>query len=275
MSNLFTRLKSSITIGLTVVTLVGAIAGVQISQTAQASAAEACDKVNIIYCGLDGNNDETYAAALKAAYNKGSNNGHDDLQAVYNWSGATASDIAGLSATNTKVGTLYRNGDVKVGGDVVATDAWVSARFTEGDGFVKIKDGVWARKTTTSFANPSARVLVHYDENNQVDFVVMVDCGNAVKVTPVKVKPPVVTPPVQECKPGVPVGSPACTECKPGVPAGSTECNPTPVVETPAPVEAPTELVNAGPGAIVGMFAGTSALGAIGHNLISRRRNRD
>jgi hypothetical protein len=71
-----------------------------------------------------------------------------------------------------------------------------------------------------------------------------------------------------ECKPGIPVGSPQCEEqkqeCKPGIPVGSSEC-----VETP-----PAELPKTGMGNMLGIFAGTSAIGAVGHRLfMNRRRN--
>jgi hypothetical protein len=54
--------------------------------------------------------------------------------------------------------------------------------------------------------------------------------------------------------------SPNCGYCLPGVPIGSPQCTP------------PTELVHTGPGNIIGLFAGTSALGAVGHHLYARRR---
>jgi hypothetical protein len=54
-----------------------------------------------------------------------------------------------------------------------------------------------------------------------------------------------------------------CGYCKPGVPIGDVKC-------TPVPPTPPT-LVNTGPGDVLGMFAGTSALGAVGHRVYKRR----
>jgi hypothetical protein len=54
-----------------------------------------------------------------------------------------------------------------------------------------------------------------------------------------------------------------CGYCKPGIPIGDDQCKDIP--------ETPTTLVNTGPGDVLGMFAGTSALGAIGHRVYKRR----
>jgi hypothetical protein len=154
---------------------------------AQANAAS-CDPVNIIHCGLAGSDLAGNISSFKSMYNANNDNGHNDLAAVYDWSGLSSSEVSGMNTSNTKLGTLYRNGEIKVGGVVVANDAWVSARFTEGSGFVQIKDGVWARKTTTSFANDSVGVLVHFNSDGTFDSAIMTNCGNAVKATRV-VKP--------------------------------------------------------------------------------------
>lgn len=158
------------------------------------TAAASCDKVNIIYCGLKGGSSlPGNIGSLRDYYNSGSDGRYNDLQAVYQWAGATDSSIAGMNVHNTQFGTMYRNGDVKVNGKVVGTDAWISARFGAGQhGFVRVPntENVWARKTTTSMAEATAPVLVHFDQNGQADFAVMINCGNAVRITPIPVKPP-------------------------------------------------------------------------------------
>jgi PKD repeat protein len=70
----------------------------------------------------------------------------------------------------------------------------------------------------------------------------------------------------EECKPGIPVGDARCNpvkveECKPGVPVGSADCE-------------EKEMPNTGAGNVLGLFAGTSALGAIGHRLFKSRFGR-
>jgi hypothetical protein len=185
----FVSKKRSTVLGLVVglTALVAGAAGVM--QPATVSA-QSCDKVNIVYCGLTGSDVNGYISAFKADYNRGTDNGHSDLKTVYNWAGANATSVAGMNSSNTKVGTLYKNGDIKVGSEVVGHDASISARFTSGSGFTEISSGVWARKTTTSMAEATAPVIIHFDANGNADFAVMTGCGNAIKFTPIpKPKP--------------------------------------------------------------------------------------
>ena len=220
-------------------------------------AASNCDKVNIVYCGIEGASAGQYIAEFKKDYTS-NKSGHvdsptvkkdyTDLQTIYKWAGATDSIVAGMSTANTKVGTLYKDGHIVVDGKTVATNAWVSARFTEGAGFTKISEGVYARKTTTSFANNTAQVIV-YMQDGQAVFAVMTECGNAVKVTPVK-KPTTPTPPTTPTTPTTPV---------------------TP--ETPKAPEAPAaELPSTGPSEVIGLFSGVTMAGASAHRIISARR---
>jgi hypothetical protein len=153
------------------------------------AAADSCDPVNIIRCGLDQRSLQSEINTFQASYGNGCNDGHCDLKQVYRWAGATNASVAGMNTSNTKAGTLFRNGDIKVNGNVVGTDSWVAARFTEGAGFVKISSDAWARKTTTSFADASKSVIVHFS-NGSPDFAVITDCGNAVKFTPHQPTPP-------------------------------------------------------------------------------------
>lgn len=179
----FVSKKRSTVLGLLVglTAIVAGAAGVM--QPATVSA-QSCDKVNIVYCGLTGGTLDGYISSFKADYNRGTDHGHSDLQKVYNWAGASSSSVAGMNSSNTKLGTMYKNGDIKVGSTVVGHDAWISARFTSGSGFTEISSGVWARKTTTSMAESTAQVLVHFNSNGQADFAVMTGCGNAIKFTP-------------------------------------------------------------------------------------------
>jgi len=150
--------------------------------------AATCDKVNIVYCGLPGSDTSSYIKSFQSKYNANyDDHGHYDLQKVYGWAGATNASVKGMSTSNTKVGTMYRDGTIKVGGTVIGDGAWVSARFTNGtSSFTQISNGVWARKTTTSLAESSARVIVHFDAQGNADFAVMTGCGNAIKFTPKK-----------------------------------------------------------------------------------------
>lgn len=175
----------------------GSAASQFIGQPNTVSAATSCDKVNIVYCGLSGSSTSAYISSFKDYYNT-NKSGHKssptvkkdytDLQAVYNWAGASKSIVSGMSTSNTKYGTLYKDGHISVDGATVATDASVSARFNGGKGFTHVTSNIYARKTTTSFEHSSAKVIVYFNADGSFKFAIMVDCGNAVKATP---KPPV------------------------------------------------------------------------------------
>lgn len=164
-----------------------------------AAAASSCDKVNIVYCGVNKGSLSSDINSFKDYYNT-NKSGHKssptvkkdytDIQAVYNWAGASKSIVSGMTTSNTKLGTLYKDGRIVVNGQTVGTDAWVSARFNSGSGFTHVTSNVYARKTTTSFANSSAPVLVYFN-GDKMGFAVMLDCGNAVKATPKTTPKPV------------------------------------------------------------------------------------
>lgn len=59
----------------------------------------------------------------------------------------------------------------------------------------------------------------------------------------------------------LPPDSPLCGYCRENIPVGDARCN-------------PPELVHTGPGGMVGLFAGTSVLGALGHRIFMSRRAR-
>lgn len=171
-------------------------------------AAPSCDKVNIVYCGLNGGSTAAQINSLQSYYDKGvdTTNPHrhyNDLQAVYNWAGASQSIINNMNTSNTKVGVLYRSdGSIKVGGRVVGTDSYMAARYSSGSGYTKITPYAWARKVSPSHNTESTyQVLVHFDSTGKADFAVAIECANAVHFTPVKPpKPPAPKPtPVAAC----------------------------------------------------------------------------
>ncbi|MCA9327910.1 PKD domain-containing protein, partial [Candidatus Saccharibacteria bacterium] len=181
--NIKKKVKLSFVAGLTMFGLLVGATGVVATNTVSA---QSCDKVNIIYCGLNGSSASGYISSLRNIYNNNKDTyGNTDIKAVMRWSGFTDAKIKGMNTGNTKVGTLYRNGDIKVGGKLVANNTWVSARFGAGQaGFKHVEGNVWARLTTTSFANPSVPVLIHYNADGVPDAGVMVHCGNALQFHP-------------------------------------------------------------------------------------------
>ena len=69
-------------------------------------------------------------------------------------------------------------------------------------------------------------------------------------------KTPVCTVPGHE---GEAPNSPTCGFCLPGVPIGDAKCT-------------PPKLVDTGPGNVIGLFGATSAIGAVGHHFVAKRR---
>lgn len=61
----------------------------------------------------------------------------------------------------------------------------------------------------------------------------------------------------------LPPNHPDCGYCKPGIPKNDARCKEVP----------PTEMPKTGPGSVLGLFAGTSVAGFVGHKLYQRRRN--
>ncbi len=81
--------------------------------------------------------------------------------------------------------------------------------------------------------------------------------------------------PPQTCATGssAPECKPVCTSPTNGktYPVGSPECQPVPPV-TPPTTPPAEKLADTGPGGIIGLFLGTSILGAVAHNLVLKRR---
>ena len=65
---------------------------------------------------------------------------------------------------------------------------------------------------------------------------------------------------------GLPPGHPDCQEyCKPNIPKGDARCE---------EVLGVTELPKTGMGSLLGLFAGTTAAGAVAHRVVTSRRQR-
>ena len=149
-----------------------------------------CDPVNIVKCGLSGSSLSANISSFKSHWN---NQTPSDFRTIARWGGWTSSLVTSTSTENTKFGTLYRSGVIKVDGKIVANNTYMSARFGEGrDGFVKITDGVWARKTTTEAKYDTYKVMIRFNDAGKAVAGIVVDCGNIIKFTPVE--PP--APPV-------------------------------------------------------------------------------
>jgi len=111
----------------------------------------------------------------------------------------------------------------------------------------------YAQGGKTYTAKLTATVLV----NGQTKTVTSDDC--AVSLT--------TTPPVQECKPGIPMGDTRCNEtpeCKPGIPMGDTRCNETPTTPPVLPQTGASD-------SIAPILGAGSLIAAISYYVASRR----
>jgi PKD repeat protein len=194
---LFDRCRTVLITGF-VVFGIGAAGAVIASAQNQSVSATTCDKVNIIYCGLSGSNTSGYISSFQNYYNS-NKSGHSasptvkkdytDVQKVFNYFNASSSIVKGMNTTNTKIGTLYRDGHIVVDGKTVATDAIVAARFSV-PGAVSIPGtNVYIRRTTSSFAQDKASVIVYF-KDGKIVFGAMVNCGNPISGKPVETPKP-------------------------------------------------------------------------------------
>lgn len=161
-----------------------------------------------------------------------------------------------------------------------------TVRFGDGSEYDGTSNAV--SHTYAKADNYQITAYVHGDlATGQHQIVTSANCASSVTVQP---------PQQEYCKPGVPVGSPECQptiqkECKPGVPVGSPECQPIkqmctipgkenlPVnspkcvaVTTTTKPAPPKQLVDTGPGSVLGIFAATGIAGTIVSRLYLRRR---
>ncbi len=171
-------------------TAVATFATSTIGQSPAAHAQSADCNLNIMCDGLSGSNAQAQINSFKTAYQNGTDGHYTDLRAVYQtWMGASPTTVSGMNTTNTVLGTVYKNGQVKVGNAVVATNAVITARFSKA-GFTHVEGDVYSRPVTTYEYYDALPALV-YMQNGKMVFFVEIQCGNAGKGTPVT--PP--TPP--------------------------------------------------------------------------------
>lgn len=212
-----------------------------------AYAASNCDQLNIVSCGLSGNSVPTYLNSLRSYYqDNNDSHGHTDLQAVYNWIGASKGTLANMNSENTFLGTVYKNGNITVNGKLVATKAVITARFTKGTGYTHVEGNVYARYATT-YEYYNTRSALVYMPSGTFAFAIELECGNAVQATATSTPSPKPTP----------------TPTQPSTPTS-----------TQTPTNTPTTLPNTGPGDIASIFAGSGMIGAAAHYATRKRRTR-
>ena len=118
----------------------------------------------------------------------------DNVQSAYSRMGIT-SDMVNKAAYKT--GTIYKSGDIQVGGKVVATGAQTLGRdYIAGSTKVTPDNHVfYMRPTSISMASESLSVIVFLDANGKFTGAVINDCGNPVSATAVATPKPVTPKP--------------------------------------------------------------------------------
>lgn len=171
-------------VGIIIVSQIGANQG---ASALVIAAGKDCDNYSIINCGVTSSSDlkNTYA---NSAY----------VRHVYQHFGISAADMDKIGATAVQ-GTVFRNGDVKAFGRVVATGASTAARLrvTAGDKQVTVSGSTFfTRQLSSSWTHDSAQAYVVM-KDGVFQFAILAPCGNPVVATPVKPPspPPAPTPP--------------------------------------------------------------------------------
>lgn len=194
-------------------------------------------------------------------------NADTKAQTVYSWYGISRADINDMK--NTAVaGTAHKNGEVRVNGKVVATNA-TSAGYNSGAGRNKVThNGVtfYDSASQNVFVGEKIDAYVVLNEHGQFKYAVLASCGNPMKANNVVPAPKPVEKPVEKPTP-TPVTPTPVTPTPP-------EVTPTVIVQPVAAVApAPVELPKAGPaGSVAALFGSVSVLAGAAHALVMRRK---
>lgn len=154
--------------------------------TAPKVSAADCDDNAIMYCGTG--SASSFISKVKA---NDDGHGHHDLQAVYANYGLVPSNYAQF-ASSARAGTAYKNGDIVVDGQTVATGAKSIGRLAsyQGSGYFKTTiNGVtyYGNTDSQAFASNSIPVMAFFDSKGVLLFAVLTSCGNPIygnNVTP-------------------------------------------------------------------------------------------
>jgi len=109
-------------------------------------------------------------------------NKYDEGSKIFSRFGISKSDISG----DLRDGVVYENGNVVVGGKVVATGARTAIRNMSGGDKI---NGTNAAVYPASRMGSAQTAMVKFDKNGRFMFAIMKPCGNPVVATPTKPKP--------------------------------------------------------------------------------------
>lgn len=166
------------TIAILIAVLAAAV-GLGGASTAGASELRYCNNSPIIQCGT------LTASEFTEKYNE---NAKGDLPAIYSHYGINPKAIAGA-----KDGTINKNGEIEVDGQVVATGAWSVGRQKLGttNREVSISGKTYYEKPASAALTVQEEpAFVFLDKNGQYTGAIIKSCANPVKATPVPPKTP-------------------------------------------------------------------------------------
>jgi hypothetical protein len=220
------------------------------------------------------------------------------IAAIYAYFFIGPQTIANMTTTAVG-GQVTKDGQVFVGGKVVATNALTAGRLNMPGSTQVTKNGVtfYVRPPSVSFAASSLNAFVVMN-NGKFLFAILSSCGNPVAATPVTPTPTPVPKPTPTPTPTPIPAAPTNTinnvntNVNNNVNTASattnvqilqeqqqaqTQTQSTPVV-TPAavttavPVATVTTLPNSGAGSVIALFGGTIGVATLGHYLFTRKR---
>jgi len=148
---------------------------------ANAADTKNCDANAVVWCGAD------TTSQLAGLYNSG--DGHNSAASIHNiyqWFGISSSDVTSMG-TYTVEGSVAKNGDVYVGGTLVATGAVTGGRLNISGSTQRVQNGTtfYTRTPSVSFLQGSLTAMVVM-KDGVFQFAVLHSCGNPVKATPKK-----------------------------------------------------------------------------------------
>ncbi len=165
--------------------VVQSFAIIQPPEAANAAGYRDCSQNAVINCG---------AVSMSEFNQKYKQNATGDLVSVYNHFGITSAMIA---SGNAKVGEAQKNGNVVVGGRVVATGVHSLGRQNiTGTRTPTVIAGktYYSSPSQQIFASNSITVFAFFGANGQFIAAIMLSCGNPISAVPVPVEKPKPTP---------------------------------------------------------------------------------
>ena len=224
-----------------------------------------CDSNSIMYCGAYTKSEFAGKLAKGDTMHTAAN-----LQHIY-YNEGRGITYDNFMSGNTVDGLVYKNGNVVVNGQVVATGAMSIGRIKNSSSTAC--GSVWIRPTSSSFAADSIQAWVDMD-GNQFHYFVLKACGNAGTATPVvKPTPTPATPTPATPTPATPTPT---TPTPTHTPIPSVTPIKTPIpTQTPAVLGASTEaaqLPQTGPESALAGIGGLSAVGYAARAYMRSRR---